>query len=637
MTPRNESPISLEPTRRRASTEIDSDQPSLQTSFPAEDVANQPTCSIDAPAPESLLLPGAETQAHNGPPTDPSSSSPPPCLLPVAWRIGWRYPVLLLCLFVGTVVVAVGHDMLYLSLDGKPVRSEFQQTWVLRIGNWLATIFKWAVLAILGLVNTQLIWKTLRRKYIPLDGIDNIFSLMTSPMALFNRHIWVQAKTLLLLAILSWLVPLVIVVTPATLSIRSLIQPEIVNSSVPIVDFSSAKYWGTYDNSIFVGPHSEISRLLFAVASTASYIPLVAPFINSSYELNFLAPSYKCVNLSEAVEQQNARPQNHVAVNYSSIQLAWNEESSKEIEGNIFHAGTPDFYTNAIIIRSLSHFPYHLDYTTLICQLYNTSFEVFIKYENGIQSITPRSIQYLDVQEWELKSGDELIRDENNTRAAWWIIHRLFADFLLGNITLTSHGLFRIESTSVMRSGLAGCAEMKNGIDLSEDLLATNDITNYNPGLCRNQTMARAIEDLSRNFTYSLMAPTHNLSHYYTTVPVTVSPSRNFFAYDRFTLLATYLASLFVILVWMGIGAMALWRNGITSSASFSTILCTTRNHDLDLLAQGHSLGSDPLPDDIAAVKLKFGCLQAESGKPIHAGFGLQGTVTTLKKGDKMV
>lgn len=460
--------------------------------------------------------------------------------------------------------------------------------------------------------------------------------------------------------------PLIAVVTPATLSVTSSVRSYGMQFPVPTVKFDTAKSWGTYGfNGIAItGASSEISRLLSAVASSVSYIPSTAPFPNSSYDLSFWAPSYKCVNLGEAVAEQSAHPpqgrENYY--NYSRIQAYWDAEAKLQgkariEDGNAYLALVPNSSINAIFIRSGVYFwtaSGPSPYVALVCQLYNTSYDMSVQFENGIQSITPRSIRYLQLQKF-VDTGLESVtkvdydpavmaaQTENTALTASWVTHLLFRDFLVGNLTLRGDGALGVSKTSLMRSALADCDEMGAAINGSVWTLIIGDSTpkpktptpysNYQPGLCRNTTLARAIEDLSRNFTYSLMAASYNFSRFTDQVLVNVASPRNFYAYERLTLITAYLASLSVVLLWMGVGTMALWRNGIASSANFSALLCTTRNPDLDALARGHSLGADPLPDDIARVKLKFGRLHVGGGEPaVHAAFG-----TTVNKGDKLL
>jgi hypothetical protein len=86
-------------------------------------------------------------------------------------------------------------------------------------------------------------------------------------------------------------------------------------------------------------------------------------------------------------------------------------------------------------------------------------------------------------------------------------------------------------------------------------------------------------------------------------------------------------------------GFYALWFNGISHTSSFSGILCTTRNKDLDRWAQGHCLGS--IEHDIGKQKLQYGLLSPDNNSTEkldsdvgHAAFGIPGTITKLKKGD---
>jgi hypothetical protein len=87
-------------------------------------------------------------------------------------------------------------------------------------------------------------------------------------------------------------------------------------------------------------------------------------------------------------------------------------------------------------------------------------------------------------------------------------------------------------------------------------------------------------------------------------------------------------------------GFHALWTNGIAHSSSFSGIVCTTRNQDLDRWAQGHCLGSEHLDKTIAKQKLQYGLLafdnssKEDAADVRHAAFGFPGSVVRLRKGD---
>ena len=98
----------------------------------------------------------------------------------------------------------------------------------------------------------------------------------------------------------------------------------------------------------------------------------------------------------------------------------------------------------------------------------------------------------------------------------------------------------------------------------------------------------------------------------------------NLFKYYAKNLWIGYSIAVFVTLVAIGIGAVALRSNGISSDTLFSRILVTTRNPTLDHLSRGACLGSDPFPRELEETKLRFGVLH-EGGVPNTAGLGLSG------------
>ncbi|KAH6721523.1 hypothetical protein BKA61DRAFT_469744, partial [Leptodontidium sp. MPI-SDFR-AT-0119] len=83
-------------------------------------------------------------------------------------------------------------------------------------------------------------------------------------------------------------------------------------------------------------------------------------------------------------------------------------------------------------------------------------------------------------------------------------------------------------------------------------------------------------------------------------------------------------------------GLFAFARNGYSADTNFSTILATTRNLDLDRLAEGMCLGQFPPPKSFMGERLKFGQVRRrdEQGEA-HAAFGLPGDVGPIVFGDK--
>ncbi len=84
------------------------------------------------------------------------------------------------------------------------VHSESQQIWVVRIGTGLAYLVKTALGGAIGVVFTQLIWMTLRRKAMKIETIDSIFAVQGDLTAFLNRDLLLHAKILAILAAITW-------------------------------------------------------------------------------------------------------------------------------------------------------------------------------------------------------------------------------------------------------------------------------------------------------------------------------------------------------------------------------------------------------------------------------------------------
>jgi hypothetical protein len=120
-----------------------------------------------------------------------------------------------------------------------------------------------------------------------------------------------------------------------------------------------------------------------------------------------------------------------------------------------------------------------------------------------------------------------------------------------------------------------------------------------------------------------------------TTVPVTASFHEARYKYNPRNLLITYGVATAITIAFVLIGFHAYTVNGIASDSSFSSILMTTRNEDLDTLIRGHGLGAQPLPDVIADVKLRFGVIGGRGPGGGHVAVWLANTVSALKKGEQ--
>lgn len=119
-----------------------------------------------------------------------------------------------------------------------------------------------------------------------------------------------------------------------------------------------------------------------------------------------------------------------------------------------------------------------------------------------------------------------------------------------------------------------------------------------------------------------------------TPVLITVSTTQLLYSYTPSFLLVSYFIGVAFSLLIVIVGLYALYTNGVSYSNSFSGILCTTRNSELDVIAKGNCTGSKPLNEALASQRLQYGLLKQPDGAVDgHASFGTPDSVVTLKKG----
>ncbi|KAJ5494550.1 hypothetical protein N7463_010637 [Penicillium fimorum] len=587
--------------------------------------------------------PGATT-------TTTYASPPRDGITPAAWGVGWLVPSMMVGPIFAGAIFSIGHHLYYQSLDRTRVNSVDQQTWAIRIGTGFAFLIKSFLVFAIGIAAAQVMWATLRRNFVKIRAIDGMFAVLSSPLALLTPDLWICAKTLILLAIMSWLIPLTVIITPATLTIDLLTTTNTTQVRVPTVNFVESFWrpWATYEGAGFISsPTASINRLFATVFSSAEVIPLSAPFPNSSYTLEFWGPSYKCQRFSEVmVEMQGKTFTDASNYNYNSFQEVWDYDTANTTSNLIYtmYSGVVSrvlnntFFVYATGANSLWN-ENATQPTELVCQLWNTSYVVDLNFANAIQTLTPVSTEYVAPANWSSRAGSlATINTQGSTEVngGFYLTHLLFSAIMESTILISSAGSVNTVLTSslsstwistqisIMQTGLFACPEVWNSTQYSVmDLNIEQSAT-----LCRNKTLARAIEDLSHNFTYSLLS----LNAANTSVPVTISSPHNFYTYDSKNLLAAYLTALGVTVVCVIVGFFALRDNGVAQSTSFSSILMTTRNPELDDLAKGYCLGSGQLPDEIGDVKLRFGEVEG-SEQYKRAAFGTQESVTHLSKG----
>ncbi|KAL2129184.1 hypothetical protein VTI74DRAFT_8112 [Chaetomium olivicolor] len=232
---------------------------------------------------------------------------------------------------------AVGHHVFYSHLDGKPADDQIR---MMRFGGLLSYAAKATLLAAVIFAYRQQTWVTVRSNILQLRTIDGVFAAVNEPLVLWNWELFKKARISVSLAILAWLFPLTVILTPATLTVASLTEvkddlcPNIrtlnfepekkKNWRVPtLIDgeriFSLSNFNSTvkdsngmfdvsFDDTFFdyyTGPTGPITLVTQQSILTGAVIPRRNVALetcgagwNCSYTVSFVAPAYKCSEMA---------------------------------------------------------------------------------------------------------------------------------------------------------------------------------------------------------------------------------------------------------------------------------------------------------------------------------------------------
>lgn len=187
---------------------------------------------------------------------------------------------------------------------------------------------------------------------------------------------------------------------------------------------------------------------------------------------------------------------------------------------------------------------------------------------------------------------------------------------------------FQLGSNINYTSDVGGYAQSSSGISQTR---LVDEVTQF-----AVPDFPAAIENEFATTILSLLSDTLFASRINISTPCTVTATELVWNYKPFWLVLSYSLAVGSMCVAVGMGVVAFRRNGYSADMSFSSIVATTRNGDLDVLAEGISLGYSPLPKHFQGVRLRFGEVRGEMvGGVAHTAFGLEGNVTGIEVGKK--
>ncbi|KAK4121688.1 hypothetical protein N657DRAFT_600860 [Parathielavia appendiculata] len=268
---------------------------------------------------------------------------------------------------------AVGHHVFYNSLHGKPADD---QIGMIRFGGLLSYAAKASLVAAVVFAYRQQIWVTVINNVLQLRTIDSLFAAVDEPQALWSWELFKKARIAVCLAVLAWLFPLTVILTPATLTVAPLtevrddrchgvrtlnfdgekkknwrrvdrlngyrgISLSLWNSTVPesmgLVDTPFNETFFDY----WTGSSAPVELVTAQSALTGTVIPRRNVALeacgagwNCSYEVSFMAPGYKCSELArgQKLDEDDLKRQ---GVPFNAGELAPNGDWAYIAETNV--------------------------------------------------------------------------------------------------------------------------------------------------------------------------------------------------------------------------------------------------------------------------------------------------------------
>lgn len=298
---------------------------------------------------------------------------------------------------------------------------------------------------------------------------------------------------------------------------------------------------GSNDNKIFLGPRTILQRLAAVTAAEGQILPISPPYLNSSYSMHFYGPSIECSTPNSTVE--------------SYIDFLRNEsmvESAADRTGetaNYYYAFVPDLSNlgntstpnNGIQqapharFRTLANASKRINqlwmvysriadesgtrtlsdhYTT--CQLFNSSYDINLSFNQGFQIIIPENVTQLnevDYPDINAQYSNDLM-ERYAYSAYFWAI----ADLLTGSMCISSEytpissmlvSNYTEIATQIGETSLLGSSDLDIFFDGNlylNNLTVLSDQKLADIGLARNDTLDVLIPELGFNVTMSLMS-----------------------------------------------------------------------------------------------------------------------------------
>ncbi|KAH7227133.1 uncharacterized protein BKA55DRAFT_599159 [Fusarium redolens] len=356
-------------------------------------------------------------------------------------------------------------------------------------------------------------------------------------------------------------------------------------------------------NSLFAAPAPATVTIIACWVNDS--IPTVpAPFPKSSYSVDCYGPSISCNTpsnasfakpLAEAVNNETCCGDFAGYVGFvPSGQTMNNTDEGYALAAKLYVAVPGKPMSSSYIMANKS----------IKCQIYNSSYAVNLTFDNCQQNITYKSkrlngVTSIDAALTKANTGSS----QFNATVAYISLMGSLGKLLLGSLGISHYGVMCPTQTQIMSSVLMDAKEMQ----VLGDVNTETDRSETPESVIGNISMSDTLEQLFTNSTISLFSNSKLLQN--DTVasrgPITYLSTQIAFSSESRNLFIAYglgiLASAIVIII----GLLCIKSASASYATSFSTILRTTRNPDLDtMIPTAKTTGAEPLSRHVGDMRL---------------------------------
>ncbi|RSL64595.1 hypothetical protein CEP53_003997 [Fusarium sp. AF-6] len=527
---------------------------------------------------------------------------------------------------------ALGHDLFYNNLAGTMVAADSfelagaevsRQQLNLAAGTTLAFLFKSAIISAVSIAYFQAVWHVFKssKREIDISNMDVLLSALGNAISLVSFSTWLKGPLLLLIAIIAWLIPIVSIITPATLSV-GFASPPNAFLQVPNVAFTGLSLLRMMPKNHYQNRYCEEAPGYVAWTPASNETESILPF--SLVKTN--DTSYYSYNGFTTYYRKGRKPMDYLSLSYSTpndlvlfmaiVPAALKLSSTiwKTLACNISEESAIfEQKTGKKNLTILREGLFDSTSSVLGCHIHNSTYAAHFNITNGNQDVKVKALMdaFSEILVGSLairrRKGDDSVVFHGNTSIQSTVLTNTPELQVLRNLTLLSKdwAMLQIEEPNANEWAYKG---LWNG-----------------PGEQRTTPLKETLEELFQNITISLMSspllqPNKHSTFKPNDTEVTFSTMHPVYIYARNRLWFAYGLGISCSTLIVCIGMLAIYMNGASFSNTFSTLLRLGRGASLSSEIEKVDLdGRDPLPEYIKDMKIKFskGSVQVDEYIPM--------------------